>query len=543
VVALIGGCQEAAPNLEVVMAETFPHGYALLIGVGQSAYLPWSLPVTVQDTRAIRSVLADPGLCAYPEGHIRLLHDEQATRAAIHEGLDWLARQVAAGPHATAVVCFSGHGWLEGATGRYYLIPHDIEPHCISGSAISAEAFIEALRRVEAGRLLVIIDACHAGGMATAHGETAAVRLPAGLAPVSPPKEITDELKQGAGRAAFTSSHGHQSSWVRPDGTLSVYTYHLIEALQGANNRPGDTTVKLSNLMNHLGQSVPESARKLRNAEQVPFFDTAAEDFAVALLRGGKGLPAGGWPSVEKESRVMIGRVVQAIGERSIVIGGNVSGGVIIAGDRNQLKRGQDREVADRQGRSAAENDPSALIGTTPMVTQGPHPAVPKAFVSYSWDDEAHKEWVKLLATRLRADGVAVTLDRWHAAPGDRIPVFMERAVRESDFVIAVCTPKFKERSDGRGGGVGYEGDIMTAYALTGGGERKFIPVLRRGGWIEAAPTWLLGRAHIDLSGDPYSESEYGELLQTLHGAREAAPPIGDRPHFERSNESGADSD
>jgi TIR domain len=166
------------------------------------------------------------------------------------------------------------------------------------------------------------------------------------------------------------------------------------------------------------------------------------------------------------------------------------------------------------------------------MATPEPDPTAPKAFISYSWDDDTHKEWVKQLATRLRADGVDVTLDRWHAAPGDQIPAFMERAVRENDFVIAVCTPRFKERSDGRGGGVGYEGDIMTAYAFTGGDKRKFIPVLRRGSWIEAAPTWLLGRAKIDLSGDPYSDSEYEELLRTLHGAREEAPPIGHRPNF-----------
>jgi len=163
------------------------------------------------------------------------------------------------------------------------------------------------------------------------------------------------------------------------------------------------------------------------------------------------------------------------------------------------------------------------------MATSEPDSTPPKAFISYSWDDDAHKEWVRQLATRLRADGVDVTLDRWHAEPGDQIPAFMERAVRENDFVVAICTPRFKERSDERGGGVGYEGDIMTAYAFTGGDKRKFIPVLRRGSWEEAAPTWLLGRAKIDLSRDPYSESEYEELLRTLHGAREEAPPIGMR--------------
>ena len=152
---------------------------------------------------------------------------------------------------------------------------------------------------------------------------------------------------------------------------------------------------------------------------------------------------------------------------------------------------------------------------------------LPKAFISYSWDDEAHKDWVKQLATRLRADGVEVTLDHWHSAPGDQIPLFMERAVRDNSFVIAICTPRFKERSDEREGGVGYEGDIMTAYALTLGDQKKFIPVLRRGSWNEAAPTWLLGRAYRDLSNEPYSESQYQELLKTLLGTREKAPRVG----------------
>jgi hypothetical protein len=343
---MIHGRQQAFRTPEVSMAETFAQGYALLIGVGQAAYAPWSLPVTVKDARAIRAVLTDPSLCAYPDdgGHIRLLHDEQSTREAVLEGLDWLARRVTTDPQATAVVYFSGHGWLEEPTGRYFLIPHDVDPLDIPGSAILAEAFIAALRRVTAERVLAIVDACHAEGMATAKGRPAALKLPSGLVPAAPPKTIVDELKQGAGRAAFTSSRGHQRSWVRPDGTMSIYTYHLIEALQGANNQPGETTIKLSNLMNHLGRAVPESARDLCNREQVPFFDTAAEDFAVALLRGGKGLPAGGWPSVQEESRAAIGRIVQAIGERSVAIGGNVSGGVIITGDRNQVTRRRDRE-------------------------------------------------------------------------------------------------------------------------------------------------------------------------------------------------------
>ena len=77
------------------MPNGFTHGYALLVGVGESAYPAWSLPVTVKDIQAIRSILIDPNLCAYPgdDRHIRLIHDKTATRAAILDGLAWLKRK------------------------------------------------------------------------------------------------------------------------------------------------------------------------------------------------------------------------------------------------------------------------------------------------------------------------------------------------------------------------------------------------------------------------------------------------------------------
>ena len=117
------------------MLDAFDHGYALLIGVGTCAYTAWSLPVTVKDMQALRNILADPRLCTYPNNadHLRLLHDAGATRAAILDGLAWLADRTAADPDATALVYYSGHGWVDKATGHYYLIPHDVQPFDIPG--------------------------------------------------------------------------------------------------------------------------------------------------------------------------------------------------------------------------------------------------------------------------------------------------------------------------------------------------------------------------------------------------------------------------
>jgi hypothetical protein len=162
--------------------------------------------------------------------------------------------------------------------------------------------------------------------------------------------------------------------------------------------------------------------------------------------------------------------------------------------------------------------------------------SAPKAFISYSWDDLSHRTWVRDVAARLRADGVETILDRWHAVPGDQLPAFMERAIRESDFVLIVCTPKYKLKSDGRVGGAGYEGDIIQSEVFVHRNHHKFIPILRAGKWNEAAPSALQGKYKIDLRDGIHFESNYEDLLRTLHREREQPPVVGCKPDFSPSD-------
>jgi hypothetical protein len=213
-------------------------------------------------------------------------------------------------------------------------------------------------------------------------------------------------------------------------------------------------------------------------------------------------------------------------------------------GQRFTLKEGE-KMVLER-----LDLELDALTEEAPVTT--PHPSQdgddgshenggdsPTAMISYSWDNDAHKAWVRTLATQLRSDGVDVSLDQWDTHPGDQLPAFMESAVRENDFVLIVCTPNYRERSDNRSGGVGYEGNVMTSEVLNEGNERKFVPILRGPDWSASAPTWLAGKIYIDLRGEPYSEKNYFDLLNTLLGRREGRPPLGQPPVL-RAPEPGA---
>ena len=106
------------------------------------------------------------------------------------------------------------------------------------------------------------------------------------------------------------------------------------------------------------------------------------------------------------------------------------------------------------------------------------------------------------------------------------MPEFMEREIRENDYVLIICTPNYRRKSETRTGGLGYEGHIMTAEIYAKNNHRKFIPILARGTWKDAAPSWLKGKYYIDLSSRDRFEENYQDLITTLRGERPSAPPL-----------------
>nr|MBW4590028.1 HEAT repeat domain-containing protein [Aetokthonos hydrillicola CCALA 1050] len=290
------------------MSNFISHNYALLIAVNESAYPNRSLPVTVKDIQALKSILVNSNLCGYlnDNDHLRLLFGQEATKQKILDGLNWLKQQAENDPEATILIYYSGHGYLHEYTDEYYLIPYDTTVS-ITKSALPAKTFKEALQQITSKRLLVIIDSCHAAGMATSKDEEP--EIPDGFLHNALPDKYIAELEQGAGRAVFTSSTGKQKSWVRRDQQMSIYTYHLLEALQGAGNQPGDTMVHVSDLMRYLRTTVSQSTQQEYKKEQTPYFDFACEDFPVALLRAGKGLPEQGWEQVKSEAQEKINSI------------------------------------------------------------------------------------------------------------------------------------------------------------------------------------------------------------------------------------------
>lgn len=140
----------------------------------------------------------------------------------------------------------------------------------------------------------------------------------------------------------------------------------------------------------------------------------------------------------------------------------------------------------------------------------------PVVFISYSWDNDAHKKWVRELSNKLLDYGIQTILDQKDLVLGEPLTLFMEQSITNSDYVLIICTPTYKQKADTRRGGVGYEESIITGDVLTNQNHRKYITVLASGTWSASTPIWAGGKYGVDLTTYPYIEEEFSKLVNTV---------------------------
>jgi hypothetical protein len=156
--------------------------------------------------------------------------------------------------------------------------------------------------------------------------------------------------------------------------------------------------------------------------------------------------------------------------------------------------------------------------------------APPTVFISYSHDNPDHKRWVLEFAGKLRRNGVDPLIDAWDLRPGDDVPKFMERGVRDSNRVLMICTEKYVAKANDGVGGVGYEAMIVTSELVRDLGTAKFIPIIRQSTERPEVPTFVATRKYINLSEGADRAAEMETLLRDLHSVPPDKPPLGRSP-------------
>ena len=121
-------------------------------------------------------------------------------------------------------------------------------------------------------------------------------------------------------------------------------------------------------------------------------------------------------------------------------------------------------------------------------------------FISYSWEGKEHNEWVHRLAEDL-SNEFEVIIDQDQPL-GLELTPFMEHSIVNSDKVLIIVTPTYKNKADNRIKGVGYETSIITDELVTDQNKIKFIPIIRVGTKETSYPKYLGSRKGLDMIDD-----------------------------------------
>jgi hypothetical protein len=188
----------------------------------------------------------------YESVHSRLLTGPRATRAAVQDGLAWLAREADAS--AVSVLFFSVHG---GHDEKGYSISLALDEGAASDVLLGTE-LSGALAKIH-GRVIVLVDACESGALAA------------------------PELASVHSATVIAACRAEQSSWgqeERSDRPHGFFVIALCEALSGLADTDQDGVVTLSELESYIGTRSGALTR-----QQTPVIRARPDCESVALSR------------------------------------------------------------------------------------------------------------------------------------------------------------------------------------------------------------------------------------------------------------------
>jgi uncharacterized caspase-like protein len=239
--------------------------WAVVIGAGKydSADIP-KLRYTVSDAESVYQVLTAQG--GFKKEHVLLLTDKTERKPTLRN-IRWalgtfLSRS--AQKDDVVMIFFAGHGapetdprGMERDGLAKYLIPSDADPDDLYSSALPMDELQTIFARIEAERVVVFLDACYSGA---AGGRTFITkRTRSGQVD----DLFLERLTRSKGRAIITASRPAEVSLELPELGHGIFTYYLVQGLQGAADLNRDGIVTVQELYEYLAQQVTQKSRSV----------------------------------------------------------------------------------------------------------------------------------------------------------------------------------------------------------------------------------------------------------------------------------------
>jgi uncharacterized caspase-like protein len=133
-----------------------------------------------------------------------------------------------------------------------YLVPYDADPNDLYATGLPMREVETILQRLAAERVIVITDSCFSGATAGRTFATVARRA------ITSDAFLT-RLATGRGRIVLTASRASEISEENSAYGHGVFTYYLLEGLEGKADLDGDGLITVDEAYTYVSQKVPEA--------------------------------------------------------------------------------------------------------------------------------------------------------------------------------------------------------------------------------------------------------------------------------------------
>lgn len=237
-----------------------PKIWAVIIGVASYKHMP-VLRYTDDDAYRIYAHLKSPQGGALPDEQIRILIDEDATRAKILLTMQEVFSK--AGSEDLLLLYFSGHG-LQGA-----FLPIDFDGY---GNKLFHNEITALLDRSPAKYKVCIADACHSGSLLTMRSSSINDILTDYYTTLASAKK---------GTALILSSKSEETSLESSEVRQGVFSHFLIRGMKGEADLNKNNLVTIEELFKYVYSEV----RKYTNNQQSPVIDGDYDkDMIVSII-------------------------------------------------------------------------------------------------------------------------------------------------------------------------------------------------------------------------------------------------------------------
>ena len=245
-----------------------PKLYVLAIGVSNYAGTR-RLDYAAKDAQELADAFASKSRGLYEDVETKLVLDEKATQDEIFAGLLWLREKMSGS--ATGIVYFGGHAEVDKVDNSLYLLPVNFQERNLAGTAIDAERFRKQLMAIP-GRLVLMLDACHAGAIGGDGRTRGAGRLTDLL--------VRDLTAEENGLVVMCSALGHEQSQESNQFRHGLFTWAVLEALREGKADKTDGAVYLSALDSYVAKRVKQLSKGRQNP--VTGKPTSIRDFPLS---------------------------------------------------------------------------------------------------------------------------------------------------------------------------------------------------------------------------------------------------------------------